>query len=38
MSLDDYLRTILDDAEIEMVNIEPAFTFSLENYEDPNNE
>ena len=38
MSLDDYLRTILDDTEIGMVSIEPAFTFSLENYEDPHNE
>jgi hypothetical protein len=38
MSFEEYLRTILDDEEIEMICAEPAFTFNLEIYEDPNNE
>jgi hypothetical protein len=38
MSLEEYLRTILDDMEIDIINVEPAFTFNLEMYEDPNNE
>ncbi len=38
MSLEEYLRTILDDEDIDMINEEPAFTFNLEIYEDPNNE
>lgn len=38
MSLEEYLRTILDDAEIDMIVAEPAFTFNLESYEDENNE
>lgn len=38
MSLEEYLRTILDDEDIDIINEEPAFTFNLEIYEDPNNE
>jgi hypothetical protein len=38
MSLEEYLRTILDDEDVDMINEEPAFTFNLESYEGPNNE
>jgi len=38
MSLDEYLKMILDDEEIEIVIVEPAFSFNLESYEDSNND
>ncbi len=34
MTLEEYLRTILDDVEIELATLEPAFTFNLEDYEE----
>jgi hypothetical protein len=38
MSLEEYLRTILDDEEIEIAALEPAFTFNLEDYEEASHE
>lgn len=32
MTLEEYLRTILDEEEMEWVVLEPAFTFNLEDY------
>ncbi len=34
MTLEEYLRTILDDEEIELATLEPAYTFNLEDYEE----
>lgn len=38
MTLEEYLRHILDDVEIELATLEPAFTFNLESYEEISNE
>lgn len=38
MTLDEYLRHILDDVEIELATLEPAFTFNLESYEETSDE
>lgn len=32
MTLEEYLRTILNEEEVELAILEPAFTFSLEGY------
>lgn len=34
MTLEEYLRTILGNEEIELATLEPAFTFNLEDYEE----
>ena len=34
MTLEEYLRTILNDEEVKLAILEPAFTFSLEAYEE----
>lgn len=38
MPLEEYLRHILDDEEIELATLEPAYTFNLESYEETNHE
>lgn len=38
MTLEEYLRTILDDKEIELTILEPAYTFNLEDYEEISHE
>jgi hypothetical protein len=38
MTLEEYLRTILDDEEMELVTLEPAYTFNLEDYEETSHE
>lgn len=38
MTLEEYLRMILGDEEIELAALEPAFTFSLEDYEEASHE
>ncbi len=38
MSLEEYLRHILEDEEIELATLEPAFTFNLEGYEGTSHE
>jgi hypothetical protein len=38
MTLEEYLRTILDNKEIELAILEPAFTFNLEDYKETSHE
>lgn len=38
MTLEEYLRHILDDVELELATLEPAFTFNLESYEEASHE
>jgi hypothetical protein len=38
MTLEEYLRTILCDEELELATLEPSFTFNLEVYEETSHE